>query len=132
MSQQADKNSPSPELEFILGAAPVRFNWTVRVPVPKDDDYVVVKLPLQFEAVDQTELNRFRGIGLADGEQVPSDVEIARQVVKGWPVLRNAEGSLVPFSEAKLEQLLRHPVMATAIAATYLAAMNGVAARKNA
>lgn len=129
---QADKNSPSPELEFILGAAPVRFNWTVRVPVPKDDDYVVVKLPLQFEAVDQAELNRFRGIGLAADQAVPSDVEIARRVVKGWPVLRNAEGSHVPFSEEALERVLKQPVMATAIVATYLAAMSGAAARKNA
>lgn len=117
---------------FVLGAAMQLFSWTVRVPVPSDDDYAVAELRLNFKALDQAELDRMRGVGLAEGQAAPTDAEICRRVVTGWPLLLNDAGEPVPFSPEALEQLLLAPMVRSAIVATYLAAMSGMAARKNA
>lgn len=117
---------------FILGAALLDFTWTVRVPVPGDDRYTHAELPLIFRAVDQTELDKFRGVGLAEGEALLSDADVVRRVVVGWPALKNAVGADVPFSPEALEQLMAAPIMRAAIVATYMAAMTGAAATKNA
>lgn len=116
---------------FILGAALPTFNWTVRVPVPGDDDYAHAELALTFQAVTQHELDRMRGIGLGEFEQPPTDDQILRQVVVGWPALQDAAGNDVPFSHTALEQLLAAPMLRQAAVATYLAAMSGMAVRKN-
>jgi len=122
--------TPSPS--FVLGVVmALQFTWTVRVPVPGNDDYTHAELPLTFQAVDQTELDKMRGLGLAEGETPPTDEQIVRRVVVGWPSLKNAGGEEVPFSDEALTQLLRSPMVRTAIVATYMAAMSGMAARKN-
>lgn len=117
---------------FILGAALPTFNWTVRVPVPGNDDYSHAELPLTFQAVTQNELDRMRGIGLGEFEAPPTDAEIVRRVVVGWPALKDAAGNDVPFSHTALEQMLAAPMLRQATVATYMAAMSGMAARKNA
>jgi hypothetical protein len=117
---------------FILGATVPEFWWTVQIPSPTDNDYAVAGLDLLFAPVEQPELDAMRGIGLAEGEAVPSDAQICRRVVRGWRKLCNEHGAEVPFSPEALDQLLRAPVVRTAIVVTYLAAMSGTAARKNA
>jgi len=118
---------------FVLGMTlTLAFVWTVRVPVPGDDDYSHATLPLMFRPLDQTELDRIRGIGLAEGEAVLTDEQIIRLVVVGWPSLKNAAGEELPFNDENLGHLLTAPMMRSAIVATYLAAMSGMAARKNA
>ncbi|MCV2349339.1 phage tail assembly chaperone [Paucibacter sp. Y2R2-4] len=121
----------APPIAFILGAALMNFTWTVNVPVPGQDQYQFAKLPLEFVQVDQAQLDKFRGIGLAEGEALPSDADIVRRVVVGWPDLKNAAGEPVPFSPEALEQLMLAPIVRSAIVATYMAAMSGGAARKN-
>lgn len=121
MSDDKDKK-PAPA--FILGADLPRFTWTVRVPVPGDDDYTHAELPLTFQAVDQTELDHLRTGGLLQEA-------IVRRVVVGWPSLKNAAGDDVAFSPEALNQLMAAPMMRVAIIATYFAAMDGTAARKN-
>lgn len=116
---------------FVLGAALACFNWTVRVPVPGDDDYLTAELPLTFKPLPQLELDKMRGAGLAEGEAAPTDEQIVQRVVVGWPKLLNEEGEAVPFSPEALAQLTAAPMVRTAIVATYLAAMSGMAARKN-
>lgn len=123
--------APVGELQFVLGSEPVEFTWTVRVPVPGADDYRFAQLPLHFVAVDETELNRMRGIGLGPKEIPPSNEQICRQVVRGWPALKDTTGADVPFSPKALDKLLTAPMVAASIVATYLAAMSGMAARKN-
>lgn len=124
-------NSPTQAPDFVLGSDPFQFTWTVRVPVPGNDDYGHAALKLHFEAVDQAELDRMNGEGLAPGEAMPTEAEIVRRVVKGWPKLLDVTGQSVPFSPEALEKLMRAPVMRRAIVVTYLAAMGGTAARKN-
>lgn len=124
-------NDQSKAPAFILGAALPLFTWTVRVPVPGADDYQHAELPLLFQAVDQPELDRMRGLGPADGPP-PTEDEIVRQVVKGWPSLLDADGNDVPFSADALEKLMAAPMVRVAIVATYLSAMTGTAVRKNA
>ena len=116
---------------FVLGAALAQFTWTVRVPVPGDDDYLHAELPLTFKPLPQPELDKMRGIGLAEGEAAPTDAEIVSRVVVGWPRLLDADGELVPFNPVALALLTQAPMVRTAIVATYLAAMSGMAARKN-
>lgn len=131
-----DKNTtssaPAADLQFVLGSDPVEFTWTVRVPVPGADDYRFAQLPLNFITVDQEELDRMQGRGLKKGEAPPTDMEICQSVVCGWPSLKNKAGEEVPFSAEALAGLLKAPMMGAAIVATYLAAMSGMAARKNA
>lgn len=115
---------------FIFGAQIPDFWWEVRVPIPTDNDYRTARLDVLFAPVDQAELDRMRGIGLGQGEQAPSDAEIARRVLRGWK-LQDAAGQAVPFGPERLDELLRAPIVRTAIVSTYLAAMSGVAARKN-
>jgi hypothetical protein len=117
--------------QFIFGAAPPDFWWTVRVPVPTEDDYAHAELPVQFAQLPQTELDKMRGLGLADGEAAPSDEQIALRVLRGWR-LHDEAGQAVPFGPEALAQLLAAPLVRSAIVATYLACMNGMAARKNA
>ena len=131
-----DKNNtssaPAGDLQFVLGSDPVEFTWTVRVPVPAADDYRFAKLPLNFIAVDQDALDRMQGRGLKKGEVPPTDMEICQGVVCGWPSMKNKAGEEVPFSAQSLAGLLKAPMVRAAIVATYLAAMSGMAARKNA
>lgn len=117
---------------FILGAALPTFTWTVRVPVPGNDDYSYAELPLTFQAVEQEMLDRMRGIGVGESEVQLTDAQIVRKVVVGWPALQDAEGNDVPFSPAALERLMAAPMLRQAAVATYIAAMSGMAARKNA
>lgn len=128
MSQDTSKTLA---VAFILGAALPTFTWTVQVPVPTADDYQLAKLPLVFQAVDQAELDKMRGIGLAEGELPPTDAEIVRRVVVGWPSLKDASGAEVSFSPEALAQLMRAPMVQLATVACYMSAMNGTAARKN-
>jgi len=114
---------------FVLGATPPDFWWQVRVPVPGDNAYSHATFEAQFRPVDQTELDRMQGFGLAEGELPPTDEQIARRVLVGWK-LQGPEGPL-PFTPENLQQLLAAPMVRTAVVATYLACMRGVAARKN-
>lgn len=117
---------------FVLGAALPVFQWTVKVPIPGDDDYRFASLPLNFQAVEQDELDRMRGEGLPAGEKLPTEEQIARRVVVGWPSLTNAQGQAVPFSDEALGQLLKSPMVRQCIVFTYFSCMSGTAARKNA
>jgi hypothetical protein len=116
---------------FVL-KAPTSFWWTVRIPTATDTDYSYAKLDVLFAALPQAELDKMRGAGLAEGDQLPSEDDIARRVVKGWRHLPDENGDAVPFSHDKLEQLLAVPMVRTHIVATYMAATSGMAARKNA
>lgn len=133
MSNAAATTPTPPALPaFVLGQALPRFVWTVRVPVPGNDQYAFAELPLEFQAVDQDELDLYQGQRKPkDGEKVPTDAEIVRRVVVGWPSLKNTDGAEVGFSPAALEDLMRSPMVRSAAVSTYLAAMSGMAARKN-
>lgn len=115
---------------FVL-APPAAFWWTVKVPIPTDDDYSYAALRVKFAWADQTELDKMRGVGLAEGEAAPSDDDIARRKVIGFE-LKDEFKNPLEFSEANLALLLKAPMVRSAIVATYMAAMNGMAARKNA
>lgn len=116
---------------FVL-KAPTSFWWTVRIPTATDTDYSYAKLDVLFAALPQTELDKMRGAGLAEGDQLPSEDDIARRVVKGWRHLPDENGDAVPFTPEKLGELLAVPMVRTHIVATYMAATSGMAARKNA
>lgn len=130
-SSQAPGQRPE-DVPFVLDGPLPRFVWTVRVPVPGNDDYRFAALPLLFQAFDQLELDQMQGRNLPAGALPPTDEEIVRRVVVGWPSLRTATGEAVPFSPEALERLMRAPVVRAATVATYLAAMSGMGARKNA
>ena len=116
---------------FVL-RKPRDFWWPVKVPIPQDGDYLLARLDVLFAALRQDEIDRMKGVGLADGQKPPTDREIALRVVRGWRELQGEDGNPVPFSAEALEQLLLEPAMRTAIVMTYLAAVSGLAARKNA
>ncbi len=116
---------------FVL-RKPLDFWWTVKVPVPTDGDYVMARLDVLYAALPQSEIDRMRGVGLAEGQEPPSDREIVKRVLRGWRNLPDEHGNPVPYSAEAVEQLLETPAMRTALALTYLAAASGLAARKNA
>jgi hypothetical protein len=116
---------------FVL-QAPKDFWWTVRIPVPTDNDYQVAVLDVQFAALPQPELDRMRGVGLQPGEAVPSELASVLRVMRGWRGLQDEHGQAVPYTDAKRDELLAAPAVRTCILATYLAASSGMAARKNA
>lgn len=128
MSKPANTEEKAPA--FVL-RMPASFKWTVRVPVATDDDYAHAELRVKFKPVSQARLDAFRGIGLAAGELPPSDTEIATEVLEGWG-LKDEHGEPVPFNPEKLAEFLAVPMARTATVATYMAAMSGLAARKNA
>lgn len=116
---------------FVL-RAPQHFWWEVKIPAPVDGDYAFAKLDLLFTALPQPELDKMQGLGLADGEKVPTNDEICRRVVRGWRHLPDENGEPVIFSPEALVQLLAFPMARECIAGTFLAASKGLAARKNA
>lgn len=116
---------------FVL-RPPTDFWWPVRIPTASEGDYTYAKLDLLFAALPQPELDKMQGIGLAEGEKPPSDTQIALRVVRGWRHMPDEHGNPVPFSEQALQQLLAHPMARLHIVGTYMAASNGLAARKNA
>ena len=133
MSSPAATTTPATEPKeqaFVL-KAPKDFWWTVRIPVPTDDDYQLVNFKCLFLWLDQTKIDRMRGIGLEQGQEAPTDHVIAKTVLKGWQHLDDGEGGSVPFSEEARDQVLASPMVRSSIVATYLAVMTGVAARKN-
>lgn len=117
---------------FILGQALPRFIWTVLVPAPGNDSYSFAALPLEFQAVDQDELDLYQGHRKPkEGESLPTDAQILQRVVVGWPSLKDKSGQDVPFSQPALARLMLSPMVRSAAVSTYLAAMSGMAARKN-
>ena len=59
-----------------------------------------------------------------------TDVEIAREVIMGWAGIEDENGEEVPYSITARDQLLDVPMIATAIAGSYLDSKRG-AKRKN-
>lgn len=116
---------------FVLGAFPINFTWTVRIPVPVADSYRVLEQQLIFRSFDQIEIDRMRGIGLGPDEVQPTARQIAEKVIVGWPAMRDVHGNEVPFRAEALNQFLSEPICCRAAVATYLAAMEGMAAGKN-
>jgi hypothetical protein len=125
-----DATKPAEDRPFVL-AMPTAFWWTVRIPVPSENDYQHCKLDVLFEPLSQKQLDRMRGIGLDEGEQPPSDEAIARKVIKNWRTMKGPDGSDLPFSDEALGHLLLVPLARTAIVATYFTVMSGIGARKN-
>lgn len=123
---KTDDKTPS----FVLAQKPADFWWTVKIPIPGDDDYSFASLRVRYHPVDQTELDKMRGVGLAEGEAAPTDTEIVHRVVVGMG-LKDETGETVAFTPELLDQVLRAPMVRTAMVGTYLAVMGGVAARKN-
>lgn len=119
------------EAPFVL-KKPTSFWWTVRIPVPDDDDYQIAHLKCLFAWMDQATFDKLRGVGLAEGESAPTDEQIFRRVLLGWQGLADESGAAVPFSEEARAQLEAHTLVRSSIVATYMAVMSGVAARKNA
>jgi hypothetical protein len=120
-----EKTSP-----FVL-RMPANFWWTVRIPVPGDNSYTLATLDMLFKPLPQAEIDKFQGIGLEEGDAIPSEEQICRRVVAGWRNLADEEGVVHPFSAEALGALLAVPVVRSAIVVTYLTVMRGVAARKN-
>jgi|GEM_PF-1398389 len=120
-----------PTAPFVL-RMPAAFWWTVRVPVPTDNSYLLATLDLQFRPQPQTRLDQYRGQGLAPGQSVPTEHEICHEVVAGWRHLPDEAGTPQPFSPQALDALLAVPAVRASVVATYLLAMQGLAARKNA
>ena len=117
--------------QFVL-AAPKDFWWEVRIPVAQDNTYSFFKLDLLFAALEQPEIDKMQGIGLAEGETLLTNDEICRRVVRGWRHLPDEHGDAVVFSPEALAQLLRVPIARESIVAHFLSASKGLAARKNA
>lgn len=124
-------NSPK-SMPFVL-RMPANFWWPVRVPIPVDGDYQVAVLDVLFKPVAQDRLDVMRGTALPpEGQAVPTEAEICREVVQGWGRLPGEDGQDVPFSAQALEQAMMAPLLRASMVATYLAVMTGMAARKNA
>lgn len=121
-----DKKLPT----FVL-QAPKDFWWEVKIPIPTDNDYTLCKLDVLFAALPQPEIDRMRGQGLQPGDAMPTELEAAQRVVRGWRHLPDENGNAVPYSEAARDQLLAVPAVRTCILATFMAASSGMAARKN-
>jgi hypothetical protein len=126
-----DPTKPAEDRHFVL-AMPAAFWWTVRIPVPSENDYQHCKLDVLFEPLSQKQLDRMRGIGLDEGEQPPTDEAIARKVIKNWRGMKGPDGVDLPFNDEALGHLLLVPLARTAIVATYFTVMSGIGARKNA
>lgn len=122
----SDKTIP----QFVL-AAPKDFWWEVQIPIAVDNTYQRFKLDLLFAALEQAEIDKFEGKGLADNETAPTNDEICHRVVRGWRNLPDEQGNQVLFSPDALRQLLRVPMARESIVAHYLVASKGLAARKN-
>ena len=103
--------------------------------MPVDGEYKFATFDALYEPVDQTTLDKFRGIGLAIDEGVtepaPTDEQIARRVLRGWRKLRDEKGQVVDFSPEALDRLLNVTLVRTAVVGTYMGVMLGMGARKN-
>lgn len=129
---QPSAHSPGDDATPFVLRMPTAFWWTVRIPIPTDDTYQVATLRVQFKPVDQHRLDAMQGLNLPPGELPPTEHAICHEVVVGWWKLPDEHGVEQPFSAEALDRLLAVPVVRAALVATYLAAMRGMAARKNA
>lgn len=123
--------SQQQELPTFILQAPKDFWWEVKIPIAEDSDYRFAKLDVLFAALEQPELDKLQGLGLAAEQALPTNDEVCHRVVRGWRHLPDEKGHAIVFSPEALAQLLKVPMAREAIAATYLAASRGLAARKN-
>lgn len=112
---------------FFVMAKPDTFKWPVRVPVPAAGKYVFATFTGVFKHLDEAAFQKL----FAPGPDAKTDRQIAEAVLLGVEDLTGEDGKVVPSSPKLVATVIAIQRAAPAIAATYRAAMLGIAAEKN-
>tara|TARA_R110000787_G_scaffold90044_1_gene190496 strand:+ start:9069 stop:9413 length:345 start_codon:yes stop_codon:yes gene_type:complete len=104
------------------------YKWPVSVDVPVDGGkHERVTFDVEFKDLTQSRLLEIAELSAEGGM---TDVEIAREVITGWAGIEDEDGTELPYSVTKRDELLDVPMLASTIASAYLDSKKG-AKRKN-
>jgi len=104
------------------------YSWPVSFDIPVDGGrHQRVTFDGVFKRVSQS---RLREISQLIQEDQLTEAELVSEILVGWSGITDDDGKEMPFSQKALGELLDVPMLATAIAATYLESHQG-AKRKN-
>ena len=104
------------------------YSWPVAFDIPVDGGrHQRVTSDGVFKRVSQS---RMREIGQMIQEDQLTEADLVSEILVGWSGINDNDGKELPFSQKALAQLLDVPMLAGAIATTYLESHQG-AKRKN-
>jgi hypothetical protein len=104
------------------------YSWPVAFDIPVDGGrHQRVTFDGVFKRVSQS---RMREIGQMIQEDQLTEADLVSEILVGWSGITDDDGKDLPFSQKALAQLLDVPMLAAAIATTYLESHQG-AKRKN-
>lgn len=121
-------------MQFMLSKS-YRYWWpvTVRAPDPENPGQIVeYHLKVQFEPKGRAEmLDAQEAAAAMTSLRALTDHEVtqARDMIKNWDGVIDAEKNIVPFSPDLLEQALQQPWFRRGVNEALTASMNGEAAR---
>ena len=105
------------------------YSWPVEVKVPIDNGrFETQKFDAVFKRVSQSRLQEITK--QSDTDSPVSDIDFAREVLRGWKGITDANGEDVPYSETMRDELLNIPRVAYSIVIAFNESLSG-AKRKN-
>ena len=103
------------------------YSWPVKFDIPEDGQYRRETFNAVFKNISQSRFQELIELSQSDDF---NDVDIVREVVIGWSGITDDKDEEIPFTKAKLEQLLDVLGLATAIASSFVESRKGSAAKR--
>ena len=103
------------------------YSWPVKVDLPDEGKLKRHTFEIIFSNISQS---RFQEMIEQSQSGELNDVDVCREVVKGWSVILDEKGEEMPFVQAKFEELLDVLGIPTAIATAFIESRIG-GKRKN-
>lgn len=118
---------PETQVPFFLKVAPKNFNWPVKVPVPAEGHYVFAEFTGVFRYIQSADVDAW----LAPEGKPRTDKELAADVLLEVRDIRDENGEVIPTSPELVARMLAVDRAPSAVVATFLAVIRGIAAEKN-
>jgi hypothetical protein len=105
-------------MAFVLSKS-ATYLWPVRISLATDGGKQTIEtFDAEFRRLPQSRINEIvrqakaAERGRLDDEEQLEDADVVREIVAGWSDVKDADGEQIPFSSAKLTELLEIPTVA--------------------
>lgn len=118
---------PESQVPFFLKVAPKNFSWPVKVPVPAEGRYVFAEFTGVFRYIPSDQVDAW----LAPDGKPRTDRELAADVLLEVQDVRGDDGEVMTTSPELVARMLAVDRAPSAVVATFMAVIRGIAAEKN-